>query len=325
MRNILLPVIVCITLFSCSQKKTLNTKLSGLVFGTSYSIVYNSTTNYKKEIDSIFNTINASLSTYQNSSIISKLNNNDTVIIDAHFTNVFKASKVIYKHTNGAFDPTIGVLVNAWDFGPKKKVNHLNQLKIDSLMLYVGFKKVTLVNGALTKPKETFLDFNAIAKGYAVDVVSNFLTSKQCNNHLVEIGGEIRVSGVNNDKSKPWRVGVEKPNFDGTQSLLKGITLHNTAMATSGTYRKFKVDSLGNRYAHIIDTQTGRPSKTNLLSISVIANNCMLADAYATAFKTMGIDAVKLFLDEHTDIKVFLIFEKNKQIQTLSINGFPEA
>jgi FAD:protein FMN transferase len=141
----------------------------------------------------------------------------------------------------------------------------------------------------------------------------------------VEIGGEIRAKGMNIERQSTWRIGVENPNFEGEQSILKSITLQDEAMATSGTYRKFKIDENGNRYSHIIDTKTGYPSKTNLLSISVIADDCMTADAYATAFKAMGIENVKLFLKEHPELKVFLIFENEKNaLETLSLNGFPE-
>jgi len=266
------------------------------------------------------------MSTYQSDSDISKLNRNEDNEVDTHFSNVFNASKEIHQATNGFFDPTIGVLVNAWDFGPEGKIVSLDSLKIDSLMLSVGLDKVKLDNNRIIKENQkTFIDFNAIAKGYGVDVIADFLESHNIKNYLVEIGGEIRCKGENTEKEKPWKVGVEMPHFDGEQSILKAISLHDEAMATSGTYRKFKTDSLGNRYSHIIDTKTGYPSKTNLLSISVIADKCMTADAYATAFKAMGIENVKVFLKSHPELKVFLIFEnEKKELETLSLNGFPD-
>jgi thiamine biosynthesis lipoprotein len=151
------------------------------------------------------------------------------------------------------------------------------------------------------------------------------LESQNIKDYLVEIGGEIRCKGQNLEKQKAWRVGVELPHFDEEQSILKTIALHDEAMATSGTYRKFKVDSLGNRYSHILDPKTGYPSKTNLLSISVIAEDCMTADAYATAFKAMGLEKVKTFLVSHPELKVFLIFENDDRgLETLALNGFPE-
>ncbi|MFL1012989.1 FAD:protein FMN transferase [Flavisericum labens] len=311
-------------IFSC-EPEIRNTHLVGSVFGTSYSVIYDSEIDYQKQFDSLFYVINRSMSTYQVNSDISKLNRNEATLIDDHFIKVFEASKEIHNATNGAFDPTIGAVVNAWDFGPEEKIANLDSLKIDSLMVFVGFDKVERVKNNISKPKGAFIDFNAIAKGYGVDVIAEFLENQKIENFLVEIGGEIRVKGLNVDKGSPWKVGVEQPHFDGTRSLLKAIALKDASMATSGTYRKFKVDEKGNRYAHIIDTKTGYPSKTNLLSISVIADNCMVADAYATAFKAMGIEKVKTFLKIHSELRVFLIFENDKkEFETLSLNGFPE-
>ena len=318
-----LSVLVC----SCEPQYK-NTKISGPVFGTSYGITYYSETeeDFREDFDSLFSTINKSLSTYKEDSEISKINRNEATNVDAHFITVFNESKHIFKETEGAFDPTIGAVVNAWNFGPKGKVIGLDELKIDSLMASVGLDKVNLSGDRVIKENpNTFIDFNAIAKGYGVDVVSNFLESQNISNYIVEIGGEIRAKGMNMESQKPWRVGIEKPNFDGTQSLIKAIDLHNEAMATSGTYRKYSIDENGNRYSHIIDAKTGYPSKTNLLSISVIANNCMVADAYATAFESMGMEKVKQFLESHPELKVFLIFEnENNELETLNLNGFPE-
>lgn len=315
-------------MFVSCQTKIVNTKISGPVFGTSYAITYYSESDkdFRNELDSLFSVINKSLSTYKEDSDISKINRNEDTTVDDHFKAVFNDSKRIYYETQGVFDPTIGAVVNAWNFGPKGKVIGLDELKIDSLMASVGFDKITLVGDKVIKGNPiTFIDFNAIAKGYGVDVVSEFLESQNIENYIVEIGGEIRCKGINMEKQKPWKVGVEKPNFDGTQSLIKSIDMHDEAMATSGTYRKYSIDENGNRYSHIIDTKTGYPSKTNLLSISVIADNCMDADAYATSFKAMGIENVKMFLETHPELKVFLIFENEKnELEMLSLNGFPE-
>lgn len=312
---------------SCKQDPT-NIKMSGEVFGTSYGVQYYSekNENFQRQFDSLFAIINTSMSTYQPDSDISKINRNEAFAIDAHFKKVFDTSKEIYEATDGVFDPTIGILVNAWDFGPEGRVVALDSLKIDSLMLSVGMDKLTLHQNTISKEHpSTFLDFNAIAKGYGVDVIAEFLDGQNIQNYLVEIGGEIRCKGQNFEKQKPWYVGVEQPHFDAEQSVLKTIPLYDEAMATSGTYRKFKTDSLGNRYSHILDAKTGYPSKTNLLSISVIAKDCMTADAYATAFKAMGLDKVKTFLASHPELKVFLIFENdNKELETLALNGFPE-
>ena len=318
-------IVAFLFLASCKPKPR-NSKLFGEVFGTSYSVIYDSEVNYQQQFDSLFHVINKSMSTYQSDSDISRLNKNQSNVIDHHFANVFDASKEIYSLTEGVFDPSIGAVVNAWDFGPEGSIMGLDSLKIDSLMLSVGFNKVMRHNLTIEKQNpNTFIDFNAIAKGYGVDVIGLFLESKNVSNYLVEIGGEIRAKGRNFEKQADWKVGVEEPHFDGEQSILKAISLHDESMATSGTYRKYKTDENGNKYSHIIDTETGYPSKTNLLSISVIAKDCMTADAYATAFKAMGIEKIKEFLKTHPELKVFLIFENDKkEFETLALNGFPE-
>lgn len=326
MKHYFYGLLIVFTVLGCS--KPVNIKMVGPVFGTSYSIQYYSENmlDFQNSIDSLFYVVNKSMSTYQTNSDISKLNRNVANLVDSHFIKVLNASKEIYTQTEGAFDPTIGNLVNAWDFGPEGNVKNLDSLKIDSLMLSVGLNKVHIDGNKIIKESpNTFIDFNAIAKGYGVDVISEFLDSKRITNYIVEIGGEIRTKGINIEKDKPWKVGVEMPHFDGTQSIISAISLKDEAMATSGTYRKFKLDVEGNRYSHIIDTHTGYPSKTNLLSISVIASNCMMADGYATAFKAMGIEKVKAFLENHKELKVFLIFENDKnELETLGLNGFPE-
>ncbi len=307
------------------QSITENTKISGPVFGTSFSVIYNSEINFTKQIDSLFTVVNQSMSTYIPDSDISKLNRNEAVAMDQHFIKVFSASKKIYKATDGAFDPTIGDVVNAWSFGADKNKFLTDSTTIDNLMRFVGFDRVMMIDNNVNKQPETYIEFNAIAKGYGVDVIANYLESKNINNYLVEIGGEIRASGLNMEKKSPWRVGLDEPRFDGEQSVLKGISLTNVGMATSGTYRKFKTDDKGNRYAHIINAKTGYPTKTNILSVSVIADDCMTADAYATAFQAMGIEKVTEFLKSHPELKVFLVFENDKkEFETLNLNGFPE-
>ncbi len=322
----ILIALIGFTIFSC-KKESKNTQLVGKVFGTTYSVKYYSEDNieYQKQFDSLFLVINNSMSTYQNDSDISRINRNEDVVVDEHFVKVFNKSKEIYRFTEGAFDPTIGKMVNAWDFGPEGKIVNLDSIKIDSLMRSVGFNRVGMRDGKIVKEQESFIDFNAIAKGYGVDVIGEFLERKDIQNYLIEIGGEIRSKGVNIEKEQPWKVGIEMPHFDGTQSIFNAITLQDESMATSGTYRKFKVDAQGKRYSHIIDTKTGYPSTTNILSISVIAEDCMTADGYATAFKAMGIVQVREFLSRHNELKVFLIFANEKnELETLSLNGFPE-
>ncbi len=329
MKNLIL-LCICFCLFSCKEnnKELVHNKFSGNIFGTYYNVQFfdKDLKDYSKGLDSLFAVLNNSLSTYQSNSIISKLNNSDSIVkADNHFRNVFKASKDIYKQTNGVFDPTIGDVVNAWSFGPKKEIIEVDSFLVDSLMKFVGFDTVELTDKNLLKKKytNTFLDFNAIAKGYALDEIASFLNKKKHNNYLIDIGGEVLAKGTKPNSVK-WKIGIDKPNFDGYQETQRVLTLCDMAMATSGVYRKFKMDSLGNRYAHIINPVTGYPSKTSILSVSVMTDSCMYADAYATAFQVLGIEGTKKILEKHTNLKVYFIYENEGEIKTLALNGFPD-
>ena len=307
---------------SCVNNTDKQTILRGDIYGTTYSIVYFSKVDLplKVKIDSIFNSIDMSMSTYNSNSLITKINNNKEVLLDDHFKYVFNTSKKIYYETSGDFDPSIGPLVNSLDFGPKT-----NNISTDSLMKLVGLDKFKIFENKLRRPLNSFLDFNAIAKGYSVDMISEFLLFNNVANFLVEVGGEIRSSGMNLADDRNWRVGLDTPTFDGSQNeIYKAFNLIDKSMATSGVYRKFKIDSLGNKYAHIIDPKTGYSSKTNILSITVIADNCIEADAYATALHLMTLDEINLFVQKNNKISVFVIFkDQNNKIQDLSLNNFP--
>ena len=327
MKKILLLFLVIFVSCKKEQQPVKNVEV-GEVFGTYYKIQFfdNEELDYSKAYDSLFLSINNSISTYSPTSDISKINKGDTtVVVDHHFKKVFQLSKDIYTATEGFFDPTIGVLVNAWDFGPKGKIVGLDSLKIDSLMQTVGMHDLAITNDVISNSKKAYIDFNAIGKGYGLDVIADFLDTKGHQNYLIDIGGEIVAKGSNLDNTSVWSVGIEEPNFDGTQSHKKVVRLENAAMATSGVYRKFKVDENGVKYSHIINAKTGYPSKTNVLSVSVIAPTCAVADGYATAFKAMGIEKTKTLLEEHKELQVYFIFEDaDKKMQTLSLNGFPE-
>ena len=284
-------------------------RISGAIFGTTYSIIYDGNRDLSQEFDRLFEEINTSMSTYRPNSIISTVNKSDSALVDEHFKTVFLSSKSIFEDTNGAFDPTIGAVVNAWDFGPKGTIEQLDSLKINRLMTYVGLEKVQLKETKIVKPKLTQLDFNAIAKGYGVDVVAKFLEFNNIKHYLIEIGGEIRCKGINTQKRAPWVVGVQNPDLDSDLKFVDTVTLNNESMATSGTYRKFKIDENGRRYTHIIDTKTGYPSRTNILSVSVIAKDCMTADAYATALQTMPLNILTNFLKKRPFLRVFIVYD----------------
>jgi len=322
--NGLLILMIC---SSCSKIKPKEYKLEGNVFGTSFHITYFSEVNhnYSTQIDSLFKVVNKSLSTYDASSDISRINSGEKKVeIDACFKEVFLKAKRIYSETNGVFDPTIGVLVNAWGFGPEKTIGNLNDDHIKELLELVGYDKVTITSCCVLKEdQKIYLDFNAIAKGYGIDVVARFLEQKEISNYMVEIGGEVRTRGKNVTGAY-WRIGIEKPNFDGTRSLQQIVSLKNESMATSGNYRKFKIDSLtGEKYVHTIDTKTGYTAKRDLLSASVISSlDCADVDGYATAFMAMGFADTKEFVAHHSELKVFLIYvDENGETQEFS--NFP--
>lgn len=311
---------------ACKKDSSEYQHLTGFALGTSFSIIYDSKdqVNYEKQIDSLVKGFNGSLSTYIAESDISMINDGDTtVIVDEYFTEVFSKSKKIYQESGGAFDPSVGVLVNAWGFGSENEVVALDSAKIRSLLNRVGFDKVSIEKGKVVFPMDSvYLDFNAIAKGFMVDVIGRYLEKKSIENYLVEIGGEIRARGLN-DKGAPWKIAIEKPNFDETRSFQAVVALNNEAMATSGNYRKFKVDpKTGNRYAHTIDSKTGYPSENNLLSASVIASlDCADVDGYATAFMAMGFERTKLFLTEHPELKAFLIYDESGDMKTFQTDN----
>ena len=324
MKNYL--ILVFITFFSCTELK--KTSLNGLIFGTSYNIQFYSSgnSNYYNEIVDIFKEIDMSMSTYKKTSIISRVNNNNSVQLDDHFKNVFGFSKKIYEKTGGRFDPSIGLLVNYWGFGPEKfipdsKINPNDQFTY--LLSKTGFNRFEIIDNKLSRPMDSYIDFNAIAKGYAVDEVAKFLKNKQIDNFLVEIGGEINSSGINIDKNKPWLVAIDMPRFDGDRSNYSFLELNNISLASSGTYRKFKIDSMGNRYAHIINPLTGYPTKTNILSVTVKASSCVEADAYATAIHSMNIEEIKEFFSLNNNISSLVIFENDKnELEELILNNF---
>jgi len=286
-------------------------RLSGPTMGTTYNITYldDQDRDLKPSIDSLLEVFNQSLSTYIPDSELSKFNSGDTLDYNLPYLYpVLEASKEIYENTNGAFDPTVGPLVNIWGFGPGGP-ELKDSVDINLLLKTVGFTKIEFDKKQVRKKVPgIYLDFSAIAKGYGSDVVANFLSDKGIQNYLVEIGGELVAKGVN-EKGELWKVGINRPEESANASDLMGIVaLQDRAMATSGNYRNFYMrDSL--RISHTIDPATGYPVNHSLLSATVVAKDCMTADAYATAMMVMGKDEA-IALDQKLDeIEVFLIFD----------------
>ena len=319
MKKILI-VLVIISFAACSnQKESSLITIEGEAQGTTYHIAYINSKgqNFQRSIDSLLIEIDKSLSTYHKTSIITRFNQADSmVVVDKMFTDVFNLSKQVYQESEGAFNPTVAHLVNAWGFG-FKNLENTDSSTIDSLLDFVDFDAITVVNNNVIKTnKNLMLDFNAIAQGYSVDVIANFLADQGIENYMVEIGGEVKVRGKN-DKNKLWRIGIDKPVENDSERTLEAIVnLDNQALATSGNYRKF-YEKDGVKYSHTLNPKTGYPVRHSLLSATVITDNCAIADAYATVFMVVGLDKAKEILAKNKKIKAILIFEnENKELET---------
>tara|TARA_B100000508_G_C11427376_1_gene261556 strand:+ start:154 stop:1143 length:990 start_codon:yes stop_codon:yes gene_type:complete len=327
MKNQFLILLFIVVLSSCTKNVKEFKTITGNAIGTTFSIKYldSSNTAFETKIDSLIKAVNKSVSTYIPSSDISRINAGDTtVIVDGYFEEVFNKSEKIYNETNGDFDPTVGILVNAWGFGPENSIKNLDSIKITELLTFVGFNKVSLQNKKVKKLyPEIYFDFNAIAKGYLVDVIGRLFEKHNITNYMVEIGGEIRARGVN-QKGIYWKIAIENPNFDGTRSFATTIELRNESIATSGNYRKYRTSEKGEKYVHTINTKTGFATESNLLSASVISEaDCADVDGYATAFMAMGFEKTKDFLKTHNNLKAFLIYANNNgEIETFQSANF---
>jgi FAD:protein FMN transferase len=311
-KHVLFIILSVFFYFSCQRSADLKlVAYRGLAQGTTFQIKFYSgsdSSQIKNDIDSIFRLIDYTASIYDSNSIISKVNDNREVELNEHFITIFNKSQEVSKATDGYFDITIAPLVKAWGFWRKKGID-LSQKQVDSLKSYVDYKKVSISGGKLIKTKpEMMVDYNAIAQGYTDDVVADYLISKGCKDFLIEIGGEVLAKGVKNGKEK-WVVGIEKPaaNASADQVLQEKVALTDKAMATSGNYRKFIIKD-GVKYSHTIDPKTGYPAHHSLLSVTVLANDCTTADAYATAFSVMGLEKAKAFLSTHPEMDAYFIY-----------------
>ena len=291
----------------------------GMVFGTFYSITYQNDKDLHDEIEAEMKKVDNALSMFNEKSVISRINQEQTNYIDDSeegrmFLEVYNLAMKISNETDGAFDITVAPLVNAWGFGFKENVFPDNQT-IDSLLQIVGYQKQSFFEdkkgkGIRKNNKSMMFDCSAIAKGYGTDVVARLLEKYGVENYMVEIGGEVVTRGIN-PKRVPWKIGVNKPIED---SLSKGeiqtvLNVTDRAMATSGNYRNFYYRG-GQKYAHTIDPRTGHPVQHSLLSATVLTDNCATADAYATAFMVMGLDRAKQFLEKHPELLVYFIYAK---------------
>ena len=322
LKIIFLLILIIGTFFIISRNEPYQ-KVNGQIFGTTYNITYKSKENLKNDIITALQNVDNSLSPFNKNSIISKINNNEEVVLDSMFTDVFNLAQKVSAATNGAFDITVAPVVNVWGFGFKKNINP-DSATIDSLKKYIGYKSLSLIEGKIKKEHaETMLNCSAIAKGYACDILSRLFDNKGIDNYMIEIGGEMSLKGKNNKNSR-WIIGVNKPTQEANlnnemQTILK---LTDCCIATSGNYRNYRYIN-GKKYSHTINPHTGYPVEHSLLSATVIAKECAYADALATAFMVMGMEKAIDFCKKNPDIESYFIYaDKNGKLQTKETEGF---
>ncbi len=329
MRKIFFLPVLLLFVF-CGNKKIDPIFLQGEAFGTTYNIKFYSEKNidFKKGLDSVIEAVNHSVSTYIPDSDISKVNKGDTtIVVDLIFREVFKISEEVNKKTNGYFDPTIGVLRNAYGFGDVKPLKNIDAKTLDSLMNFVGFHKVKInADGTVSKENpQIYFDFNAVAKGFGIDCLGRYLESKGVKNYLIELGGEIIAKGENFQTHEDWIVGVEDVDSAlEARSFEVTVKLKNIAMASSGNYRKFRIDSVtGKKYVHTLNPLTGSAEQSDITSATVIAPTCGVADAYATSFMALGLEKSKELLKKLPNVEAYLTFNDSLNIhQVFMTEGF---
>lgn len=307
----ILFVLILSLLTACRGGKELKIfKMTGAAQGTYYAITYcsDNNKNLQPAVDSLLRQFDKSVSSYVPTSVISLLNNNDTsVTADPIYETIFRKSMEVSASTDGAFDVTVGPLVEAWGFGFKKK-EKVDKAMVDSLLPLVGYRKVKLSKGRLIKADPRIqIDFDAIAQGYSSDWLALFFEKKGIQNYLIDVGGEVLAHGSKPD-GQLWSVAIEMPskNSEDERKIQAILSLKDHAISTSGSYRKYYEEN-GVRYSHTIDPSNGYPVRHNLLSVSVIANDCITADAYATAFMVMGLEKSKKFLEMNHEMDAYFI------------------
>lgn len=302
------------------------TKISGEVFHTTYNISYKGKENYSSKIDSIWADFSNSLNPFQKGSLINRINENQTDTIDFMIKHVWATAYHISQITDGLYDVTCSPLINAWGFGFKKGIqNDISQQKIDSIKEIVGYKKIDIDKNRLIKSDQRMvIDFSSISKGYACDLVGQFLEKKGCLSYMVEIGGEITFNG-SNPAGKAWRIGIEKPIDDSTcmnQNLETILYLKGKGgLATSGNYRNYHIID-GKKYGHIIDPISGYPRETDILSATVVAPTCMLADGLATSCMLVGQKGIENLMRHYPEASYMIIISQNGKYETIMNNSF---
>ncbi len=305
---VLLFLISCV---ACKSPISEYMTIDGQAQGTTFQIEYRDSLcrDFSKQVDSLFRVMDQSMSLWDSTSTISRLNRKDISIIpDEHFIRVFNRAMEIASETKGAFDVTVGPLIKAWRIHQKDNTQLPDTAQVDSIKGFVGYKKVHLIDESIVKDDPRIeLDFNGIAQGYTVDVISNFFLQRGIRHFLVEVGGELRTMGFNG-RGENWHIGIDKPTDQEERGrpLQTIVDLKDVALATSGSYRKYVMKD-GQKLSHVIDPVTGYPIDQKLMSVSVKAENCMSADAYATAFLVMGLESAMAFAKEKK-LEIYCIY-----------------
>ncbi|MDR1742832.1 MAG: FAD:protein FMN transferase [Dysgonamonadaceae bacterium] len=327
--SILVSVLI---VMSCGQNKNDSKHYNyflnqGEIFHTSFHIKYAYHRSLEKEILEELDKFDRSLNPFKENAIISKVNNNQPVETDSFFVTVFNKSMEVSRKSKGKFDITVSPLINAWGFG-FKNMDSITPEIIDSLKQFVGYEKISIgENGEIVKADPRVqINTSAIAKGYSCDVVANVLKRHGIKNYMVEIGGEIAAKGVN-DKGECWHIGIDKPVDDQTgmvHELQTILSICDKCMASSGNYRNFYVKN-GKKYAHTIDPQTGYPSEQNILGATVIADDCMTADAYATTFMALGLEKSEELAKHIPGLYYYFIYKKpDETLAVVCSEGFEQ-
>lgn len=311
--SLLLFLVLTLSCTSGSRRNYTYYQEQGEIFTTGYNIKYAYNRSLKEEIVAELNKFDLSLNPFKKNSVISKVNRNEPVELDSFFLEVFRKAEEISRISDGKFDLTVSPLINAWGFGFQNMDNVTPEI-IDSLKEFVGYEKISLDaagNIVKTDPRVQ-INTSAIAKGYACDVIANLLERYGIENYMVYIGGEVAAKGVN-DKGDCWRIGIDKP-IDDTSGMIHELqtilSLCNKSIATSGNYRNYYIKE-GKKYAHTIDPVSGYPSQLDILGATVIADDCMTADAYATAFLVMGLEQSIEMAKKLDGLHYYFIYEKD--------------
>lgn len=309
----IIGIIGIIVVFTIKPERKRWINNSGITWNTEYNIKYRHHTNLSDSIISVLREVELSVSPFNKKSRITAINENRSDTLDGYLSRLYDKSVEINRESGGAFDPTVSPLVNLWGFG-YEKTGKANRQAVDSILMFVGIDKTRKEGIRIVKSDgRTTFNFSAIAKGMGCDEVGKMLERNGVTDYIVEIGGEITAKG-HNPKGQKWRISIDKP-INANDTVIHHsagiVEITNCGIATSGNYRNYHTDSAGNKVAHTINPRTGMPEQSDVLSATVIAPDCMTADAYATTFMVLGLEKSKKLLDKHPEISAMLITSDN--------------